>query len=496
MQLHEAINDPVDETMPFLYGSETEFGKRFHSIQDSHRSSGEIDEMVAQRVEDACEGVKNELWEKAGLEPGKSYFAPNGGRIYRDYNAHFEVTTPECSGLYELLIYELAAERIAMRGLRILAENEVLKSYTLNKRSSDQRCSTWGAHENITNEKWEVDYSDDDYQLRLKPIRYAHQLTRNIYTGEGGLMMGATFNELRFVMSPRMAGCRVPAGTYTTEEPPVVYNGYKPGEETHGRMQNMGAANISPWAIAVKHGMNAVVSVLARSDYIDIGKDIPFIALKNDDRYMKYNQAIAGNELDSLGVEIRDSQGRKWWPTVLQRHLAMLALESCSEEMSPDEVWTCNQVVEVCDQLERDPAGAANRVDWLARRQYLLEKGMPDTAFDYRDEAQYADLDFAWDTLAHTDTKIDKWDIQGKAILARNKGNYGWHNVEIPIDSEISRAMYTPPAGRATERVERVIYELETNGHSTLNSWDFTREQPKHHRMPSTITMSQGSVIS
>jgi len=428
---------------PFIYGSETELAINvldtrypdIASLFDNYPICGALTLALADNI-----------------PSDESDFISNGGRLYLD-GEHLEVSTPECYGLYQLVTYELAMEQIAVRGLSRLVEDGWLNGFQINKRSSDHEGNRWGAHENCSN-NWAVDYDNTAYQKRLNDARLTHQLTRVIYSGEGGLMPNTGNDRLHYAISPRVAGTDGSMSVQTLAYP-TVCSDYKLSSATGGRLQNCAGANVSPWAIAVKHGMNAVLSMLA-------DQQIESIPMLSDPDMAKY--FIAGSSMKGLKYSLEDTDGMIWRPTDVQRHIAMVALNDL--DLANDEIWACQEVISACDTLDTDPHACADRIDWIKRLQYLSGKHLPRIAFTPNKNLQVQHADFAWDTLAISDESEGIKQLPGVGVKARALG-WGWHNIEQASQAEIQEATYTPPNTRAAERVKLLrqgCEEVDYNG--------------------------------
>ena len=244
-----AKNSPIE---PCIHGSETEFAATASRPDNTIVDMGTLLEHN-QKLSRVTFGKDSWLNQGAPFSAWWS-LTPSGGRLYPDMS-HLEVATPETFGIYDLVLQELVAEKIALMALNGYACSGDIISFQLNKRSGDQLGHFFGAHENISNKKRTFDRPmlANGIPLSIRALAVAHHLTRTLYTGEGGF--GLEDEKLQYMLSPRV---RYSVSDFSTRlNHPLVGSS---DDLIHAkRRQVVGAANVSPWAIAVKHGMNGVL---------------------------------------------------------------------------------------------------------------------------------------------------------------------------------------------------------------------------------------------
>lgn len=439
-----------------IYGSETEFGYRL--IGEAEDISDINSGISLHHASYIGKSLCGQYYEHFGL-------TENGGRIYPDQNAQLEVATPECRGLHELIKYELAAEEIAKNALIFYVKQGALQGFQLNKRSCDHDNNFWGAHENCSNSQL-LDLHKYDI-VKLDNLRAAHQASRFIYTGEGGFTYNHDTDQLNFAISPRTAHSQYLFGPARMVHP-LVCTDYSKSLNNNGvygvtRLQNVTAANVSPWAIAVKNGMNSVLIKLVNGF-----ADGDSIILRNPDKVAI--DFASKNEINNRRNFAVDASTKRYYFSAreLQLFIAETALDNADVlELSKDENWVCQQVIKVCDDMAQDTKKVEDRVDWVARLEYLKKRGydMQPTEAD----SEFAHLDFTWDTICVTDTERAIENISGAGIKARHSGKYGWHDIEKPSIHEIQQAVITPPETRAAERISLAQSGID------INDWDSSK---------------------
>lgn len=437
---------------PCIHGSETEFS--IHAIDPSGDSVDTEDLFidatnlsVATLRGNRC-GDEDVIYEW-GL-------TTNGGRQYLDY-FHLEGATPECAGIHELILYTLAAERFALQALRGYCQYREINGFQINRRTGDHSGNFWGAHENTSHQDYHPrDCSNSDEAA--KKLAVAHHLTRVLYTGEGGLSLAG--DSIRYMVSPRVHHSEDDFQARTNH--PLV--GDADDLFDTYRRQVVGAANVSPWAIAVKHGMNGILLHIGEQTP-DFGMNLLVgdVDLLTDKLAGNYEFPINDSVMDGAHVTAVD----------VQRAIAEHALENCA--LSGDLIWTAKEVIALCDDMVRDPNLAADRVDWLARRNYLEERGLsPKTLLLPGQNDLLERADFAWDTiLAMGEQDGEKFTVVGDGVRKRDNHMYGWRNIEAPTEGEIRVAIVTPPKTRAADRIELIDRHLKEPGSSTVHAIDW-----------------------
>ena len=355
----------------------------------------------------------------------------NGGRLYIDSGDHMEVTTPEVRTARQVVLYELAAEQIAVNAFRAMVDFGVADAFRMNKRNFDRVGNSWGAHENL-----HVSTVLENEEYHYRQLFAAHNVTRAIYTGSGGVLQSA---QNRFVTSPRLYLC----GELTNSAPyaslkPIVFYGLKDLDDDRGRYHNVsGDANSSPFAILAKHAMNSVVARL-----IEAGIDMSEIYL-DDPLEAAYQVSTVANLKQKTPI-ILLSNGEMASASMIQRYICETALSHADQiGLTKEEIAVTLEVQRVCEQIERDIDDVSDCVEWVARLRYLQR------TFDTEDLLavdQSGDLfaaDMHWD-------RIDG----GKAAAIRTKG-WGWRGFDRAFGRhDIDRAKTTPPMDtRANKRI-------------------------------------------
>ncbi len=371
-------------------------------------------------------------------------FLSNGARFYIDQLVTPEYCTPEVSSAEHLVLYELSAEKFMLNVLRALKETKVIDKYYLNKRTTDQLGNSWGYHENILSN---VPVSKQNIDLIA-----AFNVTRAIYTGAGGLVKSSK-DEFQYVTSPRLYVSRcLSQPSRTGVNKPIVCEDNTNFENTHYRMHQVSSdATLSPWSIRMKHATN---SLLVKA--LESGQDFSVFHIEEP---IEAAATIVGDLALKSVIELKN--GIKIKPHEWQTEFAdELSMYFETDEFTKDEQWALDQIYEVCDDLACDPLLAANRVEWVARREYLRE--VRDRLSDSNNTLRNAD--YTWDSLNR----------QGVAV-AKRKNGWGWHGFKNkPTDKDINHAMLNPPQNTRAAYRAKLIREDEA---SSVFDWHIVGEE-------------------
>lgn len=404
------LNEETGSNPKILYGFSNEYGH--YLLDDNYTGLGELSEADKRSFSSRVQNPNaDDCIETSGSK--QSGVAPNGSNIYISWHDNLALTSPYCSSLFEIIMREVAAEQQLADLFQGYVNDGLLNGFQLQKQSTDSAGNCWGALEICQTP--EMQRLSKHGREILKALRMSHQLTRVIYTGEGGFIPAA--EGLRYVISPRLALTSTDLASQRTLYP-ILYS--VDHQETKGVLQNCGAANISPWAIAVKHGMNSILPKLATvRDFTPPIVHNVFAVKDQIAGAYQYDPTIVIDHKHKLNA------------ADIQRKIAQEAQKNC--DLTEEEIWVAEQVIEVCDALESDPEAVENRVDHTARRLYLEARGLTAQPAPTR----LADLSYAWSTICITDRSRRVEGLAGKAIKDRNTGSYGWHNIEQPTTSEV-----------------------------------------------------------
>ena len=191
-----------------IYGLETEYGLIF---LDDDRLEGDstlqaypslpekIETWFLKILANTCAIRYNRSHYDEERKVMADFFSRNGGRIYLDIGQHPETSTPECSLLREVILYDKAGERILEEALkktnRCIRRNEKCKEKKDNPfwivKNNVHGNETYGSHENFLVRRQTL------FREELADLIMPFLVTRQIFCGAG------VITENRFEISQR-----------------------------------------------------------------------------------------------------------------------------------------------------------------------------------------------------------------------------------------------------------------------------------------------------
>ncbi len=316
----------------------------------------------------------------------------NGARYYVDH-AHPEISTPECIDPFQVLTYDVAAERILVASMaaaaKVLPPGEEIIVY---KNNSDGKGNSYGTHENYL-----LDRSTPFGRIVMHVM--PHLVSRQLFTGAGKVgteMVGLSRREVPFQLTQRADFFEEEVGLETTLKRPIVNTRDEPHADTrrYRRLHVIvGDANLSETATFLKVGTTALVLAM-----IDDEVALPDLSLASP---VPALQAVSHDLTLAQPLELTD--GRRM--TALEMQFELLdrarkyAESSGLDHVGGDEVGTMvlREWEDVLVGLESDPRALADRLDWAAKLR-LFEGFMERHGADWDDprlaamDLQYHDM--------------------------------------------------------------------------------------------------------
>jgi len=272
-------------------------------------------------------------------------FTVNGSRCYYDVG-HFEVSTPECSNPWDLLVWEKAGEKILDWVRKVIEEKYTGKTRVWAfKNNTSPDGTSYGSHENYCVSR-SVDFPSA-YVRGLVP----HLTTRIIYTGAGDLIDG------KYVLSPSAYLTGTLVSAETMHDTGVLNTRDEPHSDQKWRRLHVivGDALMNETAILLRHFTTTAILQLLEDGQLD---DAPKLDAPVED--MWHN--VECTKPDEWTVRVA---GKAVNPVDIQRYyLAKVEdiLETDAERRLLM-IWG-----EVLDDLEaKRSKRAARRVEWLDR---------------------------------------------------------------------------------------------------------------------------------
>jgi Pup amidohydrolase len=365
----------------------------------------------------------------------------NGARYYVDH-AHPEYSGPECSTVWEAVLYDKAGEAILARSVeaasRLLPAGQQISVY---KNNSDGKGNSYGAHEN---------YLMDRAMPFSRVVQYAipHLVTRQIYTGAGkvGAEVSGAEN-VEFQITQRADFFEEEVGLETTLKRPIVNTRDEPhcDAQKYRRLHViLGDANLSEVANFLKVGTTALVLSMIEDDWFARhGRDYTLAAPVRAMRQVSYDLSLSqplplasGRHMTALEVQWEHLElARKYSEDI---GLASVGGEDVGKEI-------LRRWEEVLTALESSPMSLANRLDWVAK--YRMVNG-------YRERHG----------LGWRDPKLLAMDLQYHDVRPE-RSLYARAGMERLLEPEaVERAMTEPPTttrayfrGRCLQRWPQAI---------------------------------------
>ncbi|MCC6234431.1 MAG: proteasome accessory factor PafA2 family protein [Verrucomicrobiales bacterium] len=282
----------------------------------------------------------------------------NGARFYNDH-AHPEYCTPECARFEDAVVHDRAGERLVMACAAELTRQrgETVRVY---KNNTDFCGHSYGCHENYLVPR----------ALEWQSLANAIQgflVTRQIFAGAGKF---AVEEEDRFVshgfqIAQRSDFFSELQSVDTMQRRPIINTRDEPhADPLRWRRFHviLGDANMMPFATWLKIGTTALV--------------LEAIALAPRDPW-----PTLAAPLDALRSISRDPSFQ--WPVRLAQGAASSALEvqaACLQQVRrrcdlslPHRALLVEAWDEILRDLDHDPLTCADRLDWVAKRQWIRQ---------------------------------------------------------------------------------------------------------------------------
>lgn len=285
----------------------------------------------------------------------------NGARFYNDH-AHPEYSTPECTKLRELVAQDKAGERVmwecARRRNERIADEQPDRTVRLYKNNTDFSGHSYGCHDNYLMAR-EVPWE------KIVTGTIPFLVTRQIFAGAG--KMGLEGEDAKtlpgiFQISQRSDFFSVLVSIDTMNRRPIVNTRDEPHADTSKYRRFhviIGDANMNEVATALKIGTTSLVLELIEKGHA------PELHLANP---VAATKAISRDQTYDWIIELAD--GRSISAIDIQRLYLDAARNYCDQSYEETR-WVLDEWEAVLNDLQADPMGCMDRVDWVAKK-YLL----------------------------------------------------------------------------------------------------------------------------
>ncbi len=428
-------SDPVIESMELIqnYTGSAPWKWNYEEENPSRDARGFYAQGLAQDVEEQ-EFTRSDHQRFFSFREMKSdRILNNGARFYNDHT-HPEYSTPECHGLFDLLLQDRA-------GVLILRQAKKVREETLGggaglrlyKNNTDYHGHSYGCHENYLLPR-EVPF--EQIVSFLLPFVVARTLLIGAgkYTVESSEKTGA----VRYQISQRADFMEALIGVDTMHNRPLINS----RDEPHASLSRYrrlhlisGDANMSEWQTVMKVGMTRLVLGLLLKD-----ASVPRLALR--DPLQAIRQISLGlYEQPLLALE---SGSPRSAVTILKEYLDVLSTLSHPD---PEDRWVMEEWAKALEDFQKDPVLLSDRLDWVAKRE-LLESFRMDEGLS-SDDPWLQSLDLAYHDLDPSDGLF--WEMESSGSMRR-----------LTTEDKVRMATLSPPA-KGRPRIRTAI--LHRFGH-------------------------------
>jgi len=252
----------------------------------------------------------------------------------------------------------------------------------IHKNNVDGKGASYGAHENYL---YPRDYDAAAVQAALIP----HFVTRQVYCGAGRVGLGETGQTAGFQISQRADYIETTVSLETTLNRGIINTRDEP--HAGGKWARMhviiGDANLSEFAIFLKLGTTALIldAVGAGTDFSDLALLESVTAVRTVSRDLGCNQPLPlyGNE--------------KMTAVAIQQEIRRRVIAALGDQLTGHDDLVLDVWGQILDDLARDPASTADRLDWTAK--LALLEGYRARGLEWEDprlamiDIQYHDID-------------------------------------------------------------------------------------------------------
>ncbi len=419
----------------------------------------------------------NYLYDDIAVQGG---FLSNGARYYVDCG-HVEYATPENLSLDDVVLSEIAGERIVAESLRrFIATHSSLAEVKLYKRVIDDDKQTWGYHMNISEDRHVFagapGYPDLTHALKhsLKPLIF-HYATSLPMLGAGVVLKEKYGDEHRYRYS---LGQKVIALTYdvvsgtTTSYKPYISSRDEPhaDKEKYVRLHIVGTdPHILPWGTRMMVGTTTLMLAGIRQGKLrELEYGVSNVIMPGVNIGKKATFDIEGVEEHPFIV---NGKTKNYKDTDIQE-MYIEDLDKVKGK-TDDEQWAYEQWQQAIEDRKQDTMRLADRSDAIAKlsliRDLNRKRGKGEDIID----ATASELDKTYTVVFRT-TKENAQnkstdELIGLTFAEKLRRKVSAEN--MPSEQKIGdRIINAPTSTRAHVRGE--VIRNKANQHITSVAWD------------------------
>lgn len=279
----------------------------------------------------------------------------SGARFYVDH-AHPEYSSPETTDAWDAVIFDKAGELLMHAAAEASGAVEGQPRLQIHKNNVDGKGASYGAHENYL---YPRAYPAEAVQAGLIP----HFVTRQVFTGAGRVGLGETGQSAGFQISQRADYIETTVSLETTLNRGIINT----RDESHAgsdwaRMHVIiGDANLSEFATVLKLGTTALVldAVGAGVDFSDLALHDPVAAVRTVSRDL------------TCTTGLRLYGNREMTAVDIQQEIRRRVSDALDGRLIGHDRLVLDLWGQILDDLARDPASTADRLDWTAKLSLL-----------------------------------------------------------------------------------------------------------------------------
>lgn len=337
----------------------------------------------------------------------------SGARFYVDH-AHPEYSSPETTDAWDAVIWDKAGELMMHAAAEAAGQVDGQPRLQIHKNNVDGKGASYGAHENYLHPRT---YDTEAVQAALIP----HFVTRQIYCGAGRVGLGEAGHTPGFQISQRADYIETVVSLETTLNRGIINTRDEPhaGSDWARLHVIIGDANLSEFATFLKLGTTALVldAVGAGVDFSDLALVEPVASVRSVSRDLSCTEPL------------RLYGNRALTAVQIQQEIRRRVRESLEGQLVGHDTEVLELWGRILDDLARDPASTADRLDWTAKLSLLNA---------------YRARGLAWDDPRLAMIDIQYHDIDPTRGLYHALVRKGRIRTLVPA-AEVRAAVTTPP---------------------------------------------------
>lgn len=362
-----------------IHGTELEYGvtqSRINPITNSREVSRDTLNAALLKYADTLP----HLGSARLTSPSTNNILGNGARLYIDTGDHAEYATPEDDSFIGTVANEIVGEQ----HMRRVTEGVEGVSCTPNKRTIDEKGTTWGCHENYF-----VD-GTNGLKTTLEDLALfgVYAAARSVFCGAGALCGG------RYTIAQKAGSFKEDFGTVSTGPNKAFIH---QRDEPHSKREDWfrlhvitGDPLMSPWATRMKFGTASLVIRL-----LEHGQTLPELRFASPIHEAARQIAADSTMTDRYKLQ----RGASVDALDINQQLVTAVQQLAKEVSLPDEeLWSLEEWDKACAILRQDPRLYKHRIDWVMK-QHLLEQQHERHGYAWTDP-KMSGLDLLWGEIS------------------------------------------------------------------------------------------------